>query len=222
MDKIKNKVIPTATWIKDNKHALRMVGGLMFVLALIAGVIWAMGAEIEPVAFILGMLSSMFLASPSVAEYFVPDRKPVRHMSFDEILEFIQTTDPKNDWQGINTNHSSQYFLKEDPRLRFKTSHDEDGVQNPNFIEDWANCHPDSHAAGYYKDLYYDGEFIDRYILVAVDGAKALIPPPNFKTKKIDPLEYHIAKIFDILGTLDQYIKRSSLEVAERVAKVSS
>lgn len=217
-----NKIQKIALWVKEYKHPLRVIGGIFFVLAIIAGLIWALGKEIEPIAFLLGMLSSLFLASPSVAEFLAPDRKPVRHMTYQELLDFILTTDAKEDWHGVSTSISSEYFLKEDPRLRFKARHTEEGVQNDDFREPWANRHPDQHAAGYWYELYFDGDFIERFILVAIDGARAMLPPPDFRTKKIEPLSYRVAEIFDVCNTLDEYIQRSKLELSEHVTKSSS
>jgi hypothetical protein len=214
-----NQIQKIALWVKEYKHPLKVIGGIFFVLALIAGFTWALGKEIEPIAFLFGLLSSLFLASPSVAEFLVPDRKPVRHMTYQEILDFILTTNAKEDWHGTSTSISSEHFLKEDPRLRFKARQTEEGIQNDDFRESWANSHPDSHATGYWHELYYDGDFIERFILVAVDGARAMLPPPDIKTKKIEPLNYRIAEIFDLLNTLDDYIHRSKLELSENVTK---
>jgi hypothetical protein len=44
-------------WIKAYKHALRVFGGIFFGLALISGLFWMAGKEIEPLAFVLGLLS---------------------------------------------------------------------------------------------------------------------------------------------------------------------
>lgn len=202
-------------WIKQYKHPLRVIGGLFFALALIAGAFWMAGYEIEPLAFLLGLLSSLFLASPSVADYFLPDRKPVRDMTFQEILEFIPTTDPKEDWHGISRKWASERFLKEDPRLRFRAKYTEDGVQNDDFKEDWANDFPDPKAVGYWYELFYDGAFLDRVILVSVDGARADLPAPDWQSKKIKRYNYHVARIHDNLGTLDEYIRRTKLEVED-------
>lgn len=200
-------------WIKEYKHPLRVIGGAFFVLALIAGLIWIAGKDIEPIAFVLGLLSSLFLGSPSIAEYFLPDRKPVKNMTFEEILEFIPSTDTEKDWHGISTDWISEYFLKEDPRLRFRSKFIDEGVQNDDFIESWANSHPNPKATGYWCSLYYDGAFLDRIILVAVDGGKAMLPPPDYKTGKISLYNYQVAKIHDSINNLDEYIKRSKLEV---------
>lgn len=202
-----------ALWVKEYTHALRVLGGIFFVLALVAGLFWMGGNEIESLAFVLGLISSLLFASPSVAEYILPNKKPVREMTFNEILEFIPTTDPKEEWCGISRDWSSERFLKEDPRLRFRAKFGEEGVQCKNFKEDWANCHPDSSATGYWYDLYYDGAFLDRIILVAVDGARAMVPPPDFTTKKIKLYNYRVAQIHDSIGMLDEYISRSGLDV---------
>ena len=213
IEKLKPQFEKIALWVKEYTHALRVLGGIFFALALIAGLFWMGGNEIEPLAFVLGLLSSLFFASPSVAEYILPNRKPVKEMTFDEILEFIPTTDPENDWYGISRDWSSERFLKEDPRLRFRAKFGEEGVQCEDFKEEWANCHPDSRATGYWYDLYYDGAFLDRIILVAVDGARAMIPPPDFKTGKIQLYNYRVAQIHDTIKSLDEYIRRSKLEV---------
>lgn len=212
MDK---RLKPIWLWIKKYKHPLRVLGGVFFGMALLAAFFWISGFDIEPVAFSLGMMSSLFLASPSIAEYFLPDRKPVRDMTFEEILDFIPKTNASEDWHGISREWASERFLKEDPRLRFRAKFIDDGIQCEDFTEDWANRHPDKKATGYWYELYYDGAFLDRFILVSVDGGRADIPPPNLQTKEISQFNYHVAKIHDTLNTLDEYIKRSGLSVKD-------
>lgn len=212
---VANRGRPVLLWIKLNRHALRVVGGAFFGVAFLVGIVWIAGYEVEPIAFTFGMLSSLFLALPSVANFLIPDRKPVRHMTFEELIDFIPTTDPANDWHGLTREWSSEYFLKEDPRLRFRSKFTDDGIQNDRFTADWANCHPDKKAVGYWCDLYYDGAFIDRRILVSVDGARANLPAPALGTKVIKKADYHLAKIHDQLQTLDEYITRSKLSVED-------
>lgn len=206
---------PVWLWIKNYQHPLRVVGGVCFALALVTAVFWMSGLEAEPIAFTLGMVSSLLLAAPSIAEYFMPQRKPVRHMDSDEILDLILTTDPVNDWRGVTRAITSERFLKEDPRLRFKTKFIEDGIQNKEFVEDWANRHPDNHATSFWYELYYDGALLERYILVSIDGGRAELPLPERNTSVITKRNYHIGKIHDSNGTLDEYILRSGLEVEE-------
>ena len=78
-------------------------------------------------------------------------------------------------------------FLKEDPRLRFRAKFTGDGIQNDNFKDEWANRYPDPRATGYWYDLYFDGNLIERFILVFVDGGRASIPPPDFTSGRIKP-----------------------------------
>ncbi len=206
------KLVKTsAIWVKKNAHVFRVMGGIFFILALISGVIWVLGKEIEPIAFIFGLLSSLFLASPSVAEYIVPNRKPIRYMNFDEILEFILSSDPKNDWKIITNDWAEEAFLKEDPRLRFRCRYDDEGIHNKDFQEPWANKHPDRNATSYWYNLSYDGSLIDRYILVCIDGSRAILPLPDISTLKVKSLPYKVAEIFDSLGSLEDYMGRAGL-----------
>ena len=129
-----NKIIVhIALWIKEYTHALRVIGGIFFILALFSGIVWVAGKDVEPIAFLFGIISSLLFASPSIADYVVPNRKPVRHMDYDEILKFIITTNSKKDWKWIKTNWAEEAFLKEDPRLRIRVRWDDEGKHNDNF-----------------------------------------------------------------------------------------
>ncbi|MFW9878739.1 MAG: hypothetical protein ACFFG0_37145 [Candidatus Thorarchaeota archaeon] len=135
-------------------------------------------------------------------------------MSQSELLQLVKDSDPKKDWHGLSNNSwTSEAFFKEDPKLRFRVKYIDEGIQNDDFIEEWANKHPDPKATGYWYDLYYDGNLIERFILVSVDGGRAILPPPDEYTGKVTMMNYKVAQIHDILNTLDQYIKRSGLEI---------
>ena len=202
-------------WIKEYSHPIRVFGGVLFALALATGLVWIAGKDVEPVAFVLSLLSSLLFAFPSIAEYLYPDRKPVKQMSYDELLAFIPTTNYKDDWQGLSTNEASEFFLKEDPRLRLRARYSEDGIHTRDYREKWANCflHPD--ASSYWHELYYDGAFIHRTILVSVDGASALLPAPDVNSNKVHDYEYAVAKIHDVSGSVDNYLERSGLQRAD-------
>jgi hypothetical protein len=49
-------------WIKEYAHALRVIAGLFFVLALLMGAVWIAGRDVEPIAYVFGLLSSFFFA----------------------------------------------------------------------------------------------------------------------------------------------------------------
>ena len=209
MEKI--NILKVCIWIKEFSHPIRVFGGIFFVLALITGFIWSLGKEVEPIAFVLSLISSLFFASPTVAEYLVPNRKPVKEMAYDELLAFIPTTDYKNDWKGLSSVEASEYFLKEDPRLRFRTRYSKDGIQARDFKEHWANCHLHPHATSYWHELYYEGSFIHRTILVSVDDGKSLLPAPDIDSGMVRNFEYSVAKIHDVLNSVDSYLEKSGL-----------
>ncbi|MDH3690384.1 MAG: hypothetical protein OEU36_12980 [Gammaproteobacteria bacterium] len=207
------KVIKIALWIKEYAHALRVVAGMFFVLALATGVVWMVGKDVEPIAYVFCLVSSLLFASPSIAEYVVPSRKPVRHMDYEEILEFIRTTNAETDWKWVKTNWAEEAFLKEDPRLRIRVRLDDQGIHVRKFKAPWANKYPDPTANSYWYDLSYDSALIERFILVSVDGARAELPLPDRSTLEVEPLIYKVAQIFDELNTLEEYMRSSGLSV---------
>jgi hypothetical protein len=214
MNIFEHKIIKRfALGIKENAKAINVFAVVFFVLTFVAAIFWVMGKDIEPVAFVLSLCASTMFGLPHLANYILPSRKPVKDMTHEEILEFIGVTHPHEDWKGIQTNWVSEVFLKEDLRLRFRAKYVDEGIQNDDFQAPWANNYPDPKAIGYWHDLYYDGNLIDRFLLVAVDGHRADLPPPDPSTGKIKKLDYKVAQIHDLSRTLDQYLNRSNLEV---------
>lgn len=211
--KQKKKITNIARWIKEYTHPLKAIGGLFFVLALVTGVFWSFGKDVEPIAFIFALMSSIFLSSPSVAEYLLPSRKPIRHMNLLEILQFIKETNAKTDWKSVHTNWATEAFLKEDICLRIRARLDDEGKCAESFHEKWAINYPDPNASSHWHDLLYDGALIERFVLVSVDGGRADLPLTIFKTLEVEPLVYKIAQIFDQKNTLDEYMDRSGLSV---------
>ena len=194
-----------ALWIKDNTKAINVLAAVFLGLTFISGLAWILGAQIEPIAFVLGLCSSSLFGLPHLAEFILPTPKAIANMSHDELLKVVLESDPKADWKGLSINNwSSEVFLRKDPRFRFRTKYIDDGVQNDNFQDEWANRHPDPTAAGYWYDLSYDGNLIARFILVSIDGGRANVPPPDWQTGRIKRIDYKVAQIHDTLGTLDE------------------
>jgi len=98
-----------ALFIKKYEHDLRVVGGVLIVLAIIFLVMSAFLETTRWIVTLLSLLSALFIASPHYAQWVIPE-KLVKDMNFDEILNFIVTTDPKRDWQGISKEWSSDVF----------------------------------------------------------------------------------------------------------------
>lgn len=204
-----------AMWVKTNAHVLRVIASLFFILAFFMGVLWIAGKEVEPVAYVFGLSSSFFFACPSIAELIAPSRKPIRYMSYNELLAFVETTDAYSDWSCIRTNWAEEAFSKEDPRLRIRTRSDNEGLHIKGFDEPWAKKFPDPVAHSYWYELTYDGALIDRFIMVSVDGARAKLPLPNRNTLQVPLIAYRVAQIFDQINTLDKYMERAALRVSD-------
>ena len=207
-----------AVWVKANAHSLRETALIFFALALFMAVIWISGKDVEPIVFMLGSISTLLFTAPAIARYALPDRKPVRHMSYDEILDFITASDAKLDWKWIKTNWAQEAFLKEDPRLRIRVRSDDDGLRDKDFNEPWIAAFSDTTATSYWFDLSYDSALIDRFTLVFVDGGKAELPVPDATTLEVDPLDYTVAQIFDENDTLDEYMAKAGLSVKKNTA----
>ncbi len=211
-----NKAITVAVWVKTNEHSLRETGLIFFALALFMGVVWITGKDVEPIVFTLGSICTLLFTSPVIARYALPDRKPVRHMSYDEILNFITASDANLDWKWIKTNWAQEAFLKEDPRLRIRVRSDEAGIRDKDFSAPWMAAFSDATATSYWFDLSYDSALIDRFTLVFVDGGNAELPVPDATTLEVDPLDYKVAQIFDENNTLQEYMAKAGLRVTDK------
>ena len=112
-----------------------------------------------------------------------------------------------DDWKGI-------YVYKGDLHLRIENVRSEGPDQE--FCEEWA-------CKGFFTKgqddiyrVYYGTSLIKEYRLVAVDGCHAILPIPTTRTSGIVTKEqYKIAQIVDILGTLDDYMRRAKLVIKE-------
>jgi hypothetical protein len=211
-----NKAITVAVWVKKNEHSLRQTGLIFFALALFMGVVWITGKDVEPIVFTLGSICTILFTSPALARYVLPDRKPVRDMSYDEILSFISSSDASLDWKWIKTNWAQEAFLKDDPRLRFMVRSDESGMRDKNFSAPWMAALSDPTASSYWFELSYDHALIDRFTLVFVDDGKAKLPVPDPTTLEVDSLDHKVAQIFDENNTLQEYMVKAGLRVTDK------
>lgn len=151
----------------------------------------------------------------NASEAYGPPRPP----SLAYVEGCIMSSDPRADWEMIAANWRTTAISKKDVNLRLVVSSEEDGIQNADFKEPWANCHPDKRATGYWCDIYYASTLVARNILVSVDGARAMLPIPrqfgaDGKITEVLPYDYRLAQIFDNIGTLDSYMVRSGLTLA--------
>lgn len=169
------------------------------------------------VATILGGIGAAWFFWDKIYAWIKPN--PLQNPSRENIIKVILKSDAKADWIKSQTNTGQTISYAHNPNLRFERSYLREGIQNDNYQEPWANKHPDPSATGYCCDLFFGQTRTQRFILVGVDGERAMLPPPRGANGlpggvAIQPLDYKVAKIHDTLGTLDEYIKRSGLHLA--------
>lgn len=133
--------------------------------------------------------------------------------SFANLFAHIMESDSVDDWHRTRTNDWVEIAcFKSNVNLRFEIHYDENGTQNENFVADWANCYPSKSAKGYFVQLRFGSTLIDTFVLVSVDGGRALLPVPKPGTLKVPPVNFKIAQIFDS-GSLIDYFFRSGLSL---------
>ena len=200
-------------FIKEHAHFSRSIGGVFFVLCFIIGILWVVGCDVEPVAYVLGLISSAFLGLPSLAQYILPDRKPVRDMSARELIDFVAGSSKEN-WKRFENTWAWEAYLDEDPRLRLICRFDEYGKHCDDFSECWATKVSNGPVQSYYYDLMYDRALIERFILVSIDGNRASIPlPKSAEELCITALQYKIGEIVNReTANFHEYLNRTEVQ----------
>lgn len=132
-------------------------------------------------------------------------------MQFDEIISIIQKS-KQSDW--VYNDFNITYVYKPNVSIRIvkisqKHGHLED------FHEEWAENHPSaSIPSRVYFHIYYNSTCIKELVFVSIDGNRAVLPMPDAESRKtISRENYQYAKIVDDMGNLDDYIKRSGLNI---------
>lgn len=138
----------------------------------------------------------------------------------ENIERVVLESDSRHDWSVHSDTTKTVSSYKHDVNLRLEMRNDDSGIQCTDFKEPWANKFPDRSATGYWCDLYYGSTHVARYVLVSVDGARALLPipkrgPPGQRPNQVLPIEYKAAEIQDTLNTLEQYMRGAGLTVAQ-------
>lgn len=191
-------------------------------MTLVVAVLWFREPEknYEPVTVALGSLSVIFFSIAQVVRRkYEPQEKYSRkfdELSTDEILQVIVDSE-SDDWELSVTRDAKIAIFKKYPSLRIEARHTDKFVHNDDFREKWANKFPDPHATSYYYHLYFGATRLKEFVLVSVDGGRALLPLPKSAVElSVEPIQYKIAKIFDQFGTCDEYMQRAGLYLAKQ------
>ena len=184
---------------------------------LFLAALWLLESEsnYEPIIVMLSVLSGGLLLLANYIER-KTIKKTTREMSKDELLQVVDASDPKAEWQLVHSDISITAVYKSDPLLRIEHAYTEDYIHSAKFEEDWINKIPDRRAFSKYYDLYYGTTRLERFILVWVDGGRAGLPLPessyNLSVKKI---RYKIAMIFDTSDSVNQYITITGFKIQD-------
>ena len=133
-------------------------------------------------------------------------------MTYDEILRMVRQS-PTDEW--VHDTDTGISVLRADVDLRIEQQHNDEEDPLRDFHEEWANCHPDPSAHRVFFTIYYRATPVHRFMLVSVDGGRALLPLPEVRTRNVRRERYELARAVDTSHTLDDYLQRSQLEVRD-------
>ncbi len=189
-----SRIVRAALWVAAHPMVWRIIGTGFFAVTVIFAAIWIGGKDVEPITFALSLCSTFFFALPAIADLFIK-AKPVSQMSFEEIMDFVERSDPKADWQSVSITNKEEVFCLRDTKLRIVHHTGDEGVQNEDFQEPWANKFPDPKATGFWYDVEYDGGCLRRMLIVAVDGYRAYLPCPKVTEMTVSKLQDAVGRI---------------------------
>jgi hypothetical protein len=139
-------------------------------------------------------------------------------LSMNWIRDAVLNSDPSTDWTQVQEGVNSHRVFLNEINIRLVMKEDDSGIQCEDFYARWANGFPDRHATGYWCYLYYGNALVSRTVLVSVDGGRCMLPIPrefdeNQELLVVDPYDYKIAEIYDVIGDLPSYFQRSGLKL---------
>lgn len=141
-------------------------------------------------------------------------------MSYDEFKSAIVNSGP-NEWSYDD--ELGKYLYLEDIRITITADRSEESFNNE-FHEGWARNFPNEKATRQLFFLHYNGNLIETFYTVSVDGARSYIPYPKLEGMTITREQYAIGKIvnklLDEVGLkYDDYLSRIGISVNDLVGQ---
>lgn len=133
-------------------------------------------------------------------------------MTYDEFIETIVESEPE-DW--IYDDSKSLYIYKPNINISIigkEVDYGEDGL----FYENWAMNFPNRNARKKEFELCYNGNEIETFYTVYVDGMRVAIPYPDINKMTITQKQYRIGAIVNIPNEgygFDRYLRQSNITV---------
>ena len=131
-------------------------------------------------------------------------------MKYDDIIQLINDSYPKADWEVIDKEKIELYYYKGDVNLRLESN----DFQSKPYDEDWIKNIPirkENKPWVCFFSLYYNSTLLKRFYLIWVDGARACLPIPDPETMKVKKIDCKIAEIV----TPDLKLMRTFFEEAK-------
>lgn len=131
-------------------------------------------------------------------------------MKLDDVKKILATS-PQDDW--VVDDESGSFTYKNDLNLHIERA---DYETYRDFDEPWAKGHPDPKAVTVEYVVKYGSSFVEKHMLVSVDGHRATLPmPKSMNDLRVRASEANFARIVDIGDRVDEYLQRSNIKVAE-------
>lgn len=130
-------------------------------------------------------------------------------MKLDDVKNILATS-PQDDW--VVDDESGSFTYKNDLNLHIERA---DYESYRDFDEPWAKSHPDPKAVAVEYIVKYGSSFVEKHMLVSVDGHRATLPmPKSMNDLRVSASEANFARIVDIGDRVDEYLQRSNIKVA--------
>ena len=127
-------------------------------------------------------------------------------MDFSIISTILKNSDA-TEW--IFSDELGAYTFKHEPQLRIQRRE----IESDTFQEEWVKNFPDSNAHKVIFDVFFNLSWIKTFVLVSVDGGRAIIPMPTSANSGIVSCDdYMFAKIVSP-GRLDDSMHLAGLNI---------
>ncbi len=129
-------------------------------------------------------------------------------MKLDDVKKILANTS-QEEW--VVDDESGSFTYKDDLNLHIERA-DFDSYRD--FNEPWAKGHPDPNAEAVEYIVKYGSSFVEKHILVSVDGHRATLPmPKSMNDLRVSPSKVNFARIVNIGDRVDEYLERSQIKV---------
>lgn len=195
-----------------NAVGFRRAGLLLTLVSLSIAVFWFFtpdNSRLEPALVLASLFSTIVNLAAAWAS------PPLTGLSRNAVFTRVAESNPTQDWEEGARQGGELYYYVWDSNLCIE--HDRIKSARQAFREPWVLKFPD-------KENVWSEEYVVRlgttsiasFRMVVVDGGRAIMPlPKGPQDLKITRLQYVLAKVFDRLDTLDDYMRQAGFETVE-------